>query len=169
MSRINIESYSKFNSNPTLLSASGVVASVGQRASAPSVSFCFIHFLQETTQMNKPIKVIPTPLIYEDYWLTCRELFNSHKQPDWDKLHKLRKTYIKELKVRSLVTAAKQTSWPCILRASKSCRSHSQLKTFRSVIASLKKRKATASKQDHSRPYLWHEHIGQRYVAFGVI
>ena len=47
--------------------------------------------------MNKPIKVIPTPLIYEDYWLTCRELFNSHKQPDWDKLHKLRKTYIMEL------------------------------------------------------------------------
>ena len=32
------------------------------------------------------------------------------------------------MKVRSLVTAAKQTSSPCILRASKSCRSHSQLK-----------------------------------------
>jgi len=47
------------------------------------------------------------------------------------------------MKVRSLVTAAKQTSWPCILRASKSCRSHSQLKAFRSAIASLKlKRKA---------------------------
>ena len=39
--------------------------------------------------------------------------------------------------------------------ASKSCRSHSQLKAFRSAIASLKlKRKATASEQDHSRPSL---------------
>ena len=47
------------------------------------------------------------------------------------------------MKVRSLVTAAKQTSWPCILQASKSCRSHSHLKAFRSAIASLKlKRKA---------------------------
>jgi len=43
--------------------------------------------------------------------------------------------------------------WPCILQASKSCRSHSQLKAFRSAIASLKlKRKATASEQGHSRP-----------------
>ena len=50
-------------------------------------------------------------------------------------------TFYRLIKVRSLVTAAKQTSWPCILRASKSCRSHSQL--FRSAIASLKlKRKA---------------------------
>ena len=50
------------------------------------------------------------------------------------------------------MTAAKQTSWPCILQASKSCRSHSQLKAFRSAIASLKlKRKATASKQDHGK------------------
>jgi len=58
-----------------------------------------------------------------------------------------------DFKVRSLVTAAKQTSWPCILQASKSCRSHSHLKAFRSAIASLKlKRKATASEQDHSRP-----------------
>ena len=57
------------------------------------------------------------------------------------------------MKVRGLVTAAKQTSWPCILQASKSCRSHSQLKAFRSAIASLKlKRKATASEQDHSCP-----------------
>ena len=57
------------------------------------------------------------------------------------------------MKVSSLVTAAKQTSWPCILQASKSRRSHSQLKAFRSAIASLKlKRKATASEQDHSRP-----------------
>ena len=37
--------------------------------------------------------------------------------------------------------------------ASKSCRSHSHLKAFRSAIASLKlKRKATASEQGHSRP-----------------
>jgi len=64
-------------------------------------------------------------------------------------------TFYRLIKVRSLVTAAKQTSWPCILRASKSCRSHSQLKAFRSAIASLKlKRKATASEQDHSRPSL---------------
>ena len=50
-------------------------------------------------------------------------------------------TFYRLIKVRSLVTAAKQTSWPCILQASKSCRSHSQL--FRSAIASLKlKRKA---------------------------
>ena len=42
------------------------------------------------------------------------------------------------MKVRSLVTAATQTSWPCIMQASKSCRSHSQLKAFRSAIASLK-------------------------------
>ena len=47
-------------------------------------------------------------------------------------------TFYRLIKVRSLVTAAKQTSWPCILRASKSCRSHSQLKAFRSAIASLK-------------------------------
>jgi len=61
-------------------------------------------------------------------------------------------TFYRLIKVRSLVTAAKQTSWPCILRASKSCRSHSHLKAFRSAIASLKlKRKATASEQDHSR------------------
>ena len=39
------------------------------------------------------------------------------------------------------------------LQGSKSCRSHSQLKAFRSAIASLKlKRKATASEQSHSRP-----------------
>ena len=42
--------------------------------------------------MNKPKKVIPIPLMSKDYWLTC-----SPKQSDWDKLHKLRKTYIKEL------------------------------------------------------------------------
>ncbi|HIL25795.1 MAG TPA: hypothetical protein EYG21_00130, partial [Nitrospinaceae bacterium] len=60
------------------------------------------------------------------------------------------------LKVHSLVTVAKQTS--CGLascKASKSCRSHSHLKSFRSAIASLKlKRTATASEQDHSRPSL---------------
>ena len=62
-------------------------------------------------------------------------------------------TFYRLIKVRSLVTAAKQTSWPCILQASKSCRSHSQL--FRSAIASLKlKRKATASEQVHSHPSL---------------
>ena len=62
-------------------------------------------------------------------------------------------TFYRLIKVRSLVTAAKQTSWPCILQASKSCRSHSHLKAFRSAIASLKlKRKATASEQSHSRP-----------------
>jgi len=64
-------------------------------------------------------------------------------------------TFYRLIKVRSLVTAAEQTSWPCILQASKSCRSHSQLKAFRSAIASLKlKRKATASEQGHSRPSL---------------
>jgi len=57
-----------------------------------------------------------------------------------------RKKFVKWNKVRSLVTAAKQTSWPCILQASKSCRSHSQLKAFRSPVASLKlKSKATAA------------------------
>ena len=63
-------------------------------------------------------------------------------------------TFYRLIKVRSLVTAAKQTSWPCILRASKSCRSHSQLKAFRSAIASLKlKRKANCIRAGSFSPF----------------